>query len=261
MSHPHATAQCQSFLRAHAPGAEIVAANSTADAVRIVGTGDDPTAAAIGTLRAAELYGGEVIARDIADTGDNSTRFVLIGTEPAEALGPGRLPHLDHLRPPARPPRRAAVDPPGVRAARGQPDQAGEPAHQDRARALHVLHRHRGQPRPRSAGGLGHPGPRGAGRDPCHIPRVLPRRGRSRLESPRARGERRQPRCSRSLSPTRNPRSHGAAGPRPQRHLRAHQRVLAAARGGAGAEGEGRGARARRAPAAQRHRDPRLRRW
>ena len=89
MSHPHATAQCQTFLRAHAPAAEIVAANSTADAVRIVGAGDEPGSAAIGTLRAAELYGGEVIARDIADAGDNSTRFILIGTEPAEALGPG----------------------------------------------------------------------------------------------------------------------------------------------------------------------------
>ena len=89
MSHPHATAQCQTFLRAHAPRAEIVAANSTADAVRIVGTGDEPASAAIGTLRAAELYGGEVIARDIADAGDNSTRFILIGTAPVEAVGPG----------------------------------------------------------------------------------------------------------------------------------------------------------------------------
>ena len=89
LSHPHATAQCQTFLRATAPRAEIVAANSTADAARIVGTGAEPTWAAIGTLRAAELYGGTVIARDIADPGDNSTRFVLIGTEPVEALGPG----------------------------------------------------------------------------------------------------------------------------------------------------------------------------
>ena len=30
-----------------------------------------------------------MIAHDIADAGDNSTRFILIGTEPAEALGPG----------------------------------------------------------------------------------------------------------------------------------------------------------------------------
>lgn len=90
LSHPHATAQCQTFLRARAPGAEIVAANSTADAVRIVGAGAEPTSAAIGTLRAAELYGGEVLAQDIGDSSDNSTRFVLIGTDSAhEAVGPG----------------------------------------------------------------------------------------------------------------------------------------------------------------------------
>ncbi len=89
LSHPHATAQCQTFLRAEAPGAEIVATNSTADAVRIVCTGSEPASAAIGTLRAAELYGGHLLARDIADAGDNSTRFILISTEKAEALGPG----------------------------------------------------------------------------------------------------------------------------------------------------------------------------
>ncbi|CAN0448032.1 unnamed protein product [Phaeothamnion confervicola] len=89
LSHPHATAQCQGFLRANAPGVEVVAANSTADAVRIVGTDLDTTSAAIGTLRAAALYGCEVIARDIADATDNSTRFVLIGAEPVEAVGPG----------------------------------------------------------------------------------------------------------------------------------------------------------------------------
>jgi len=91
LSHPHATAQCQGYLRAHAPKAEIVATNSTADAVRIVGEGDAAATAAIGTLRAAELYGCEPIATDIADAGagDNSTRFVLVGTDPSEAVGPG----------------------------------------------------------------------------------------------------------------------------------------------------------------------------
>ena len=90
LSHPHATAQCQHWLRAHAPGAEIVAANSTADAVRTVSGADEPWAA-IGTLRAADLYGCLVIAQDIEDTEDNSTRFVLLGREPAPAVGPGRF--------------------------------------------------------------------------------------------------------------------------------------------------------------------------
>ena len=32
-----------------------------------------------------------MLATDIADTTDNSTRFVLVGTEPVEAVGPGRF--------------------------------------------------------------------------------------------------------------------------------------------------------------------------
>jgi prephenate dehydratase len=90
ISHPHATAQCQRFLRERMPGVETVAANSTADAVRTVTATDAPWAA-IGTLRAADLYDGEVVAADIEDARDNSTRFVLIGREPAAALGPGRF--------------------------------------------------------------------------------------------------------------------------------------------------------------------------
>lgn len=90
LSHPHATAQCHRFLRARMPRVEVVAANSTADAVRTVGASDEPWAA-IGTLRAADLYGCQVIAPDIADTDGISTRFVLIGTEPAPAVGPGRF--------------------------------------------------------------------------------------------------------------------------------------------------------------------------
>lgn len=91
LSHPHATAQCQHWLRANAPRAEIVAANSTADAVRTVSGAPDEPWAAISTLRAADLYGCVVIARDIEDTDDNSTRFVLLGREPAAAVGPGRF--------------------------------------------------------------------------------------------------------------------------------------------------------------------------
>lgn len=87
-SHPHATAQCTGFLRAQLPGVETVAANSTADAVRIVSESDEPWAA-IGTLRAADIYGCTVLAADIEDARDNATRFILLGTTPREALGPG----------------------------------------------------------------------------------------------------------------------------------------------------------------------------
>ena len=92
LSHPHATAQCQEWLRANAPQAEIVATNSTADAVRAVGAGET-AGAAIGTLRAAELYGCEVHRHRHRRrrAGDNSTRFVLRGHRAGGAVGPGRF--------------------------------------------------------------------------------------------------------------------------------------------------------------------------
>lgn len=90
ISHPHATGQCHEFLRANLPGVEMGAANSTADAVRTVSQSDESWAA-IGTLRAADIYGCEVVAADIEDMEENSTRFVLLGREPAEAMGPGRF--------------------------------------------------------------------------------------------------------------------------------------------------------------------------
>jgi prephenate dehydratase len=81
LSFPHATAQCRAFLDAELPGARTEAANSTAEAARLVGEGDDPTVAAIGTARAAGLYGLDVLAADVEDHPDNATRFVVVATE------------------------------------------------------------------------------------------------------------------------------------------------------------------------------------
>lgn len=91
ITHPVVPAQCSRFLRRNLPDVEVVAANSTADAVRQVMAADGQPWAAIGTLRAADVYGGSVIAEDIEDNAQNSTRFVLIGTEPVSASGPGRF--------------------------------------------------------------------------------------------------------------------------------------------------------------------------
>src|SRR5581483_2704371 len=57
VSIPVATAQCRSFLHKELPHATTVAANSTAEAARIVVEDADPTTAAIGTELAAQLYG------------------------------------------------------------------------------------------------------------------------------------------------------------------------------------------------------------
>ncbi len=90
ISHPQATAQCQGFLRRELPGVPLAASHSTAEAVRLVSATEEPWAA-IGTLRAAELYEAEVVADDIADVSDNRTRFVMLGREEAPAEGPGRF--------------------------------------------------------------------------------------------------------------------------------------------------------------------------
>lgn len=79
ISHPHATAQCRLFLNTNLPGVEIIAANSTAEAVKKL-TELDPDTAAIGTKIAAKLYDLEIIADDIEDSKANKTRFVFIGS-------------------------------------------------------------------------------------------------------------------------------------------------------------------------------------
>ncbi len=77
-SHTQALAQCRAFLDAHCPDVRQVAALSTAEAVeRAVA---HPGAAAIGAVRAAELFGGAVLAEGIQNQDNNATRFVAIGT-------------------------------------------------------------------------------------------------------------------------------------------------------------------------------------
>jgi prephenate dehydratase len=52
-----------------------------------VASGGDRTRAAIGTARAAALYGGVVLAHDIQDTRANLTRFVALAAEDAAPTG------------------------------------------------------------------------------------------------------------------------------------------------------------------------------
>jgi prephenate dehydratase len=75
LSHPQASAQCARFLRARLTGAEVVSAQSTADAVRIVAESDRPWAA-LGNHISADLYGCVVLADRVEDTPENETRFV-----------------------------------------------------------------------------------------------------------------------------------------------------------------------------------------
>lgn len=77
ISLPHAKAQCGKFIRAHLSGADLVAANSTAEAVQIVSRSDQRWAA-VGTELAASIYSCMILKKDIEDSPENRTRFVLL---------------------------------------------------------------------------------------------------------------------------------------------------------------------------------------
>jgi prephenate dehydratase len=66
----------------------VVASTSTADAVREVASAGERWAA-LGSLRAAELYGGTVAAEDVGDRPDNATRFVRLARAEVAAGLPG----------------------------------------------------------------------------------------------------------------------------------------------------------------------------
>jgi chorismate mutase/prephenate dehydratase len=76
-SHPQALAQCSRFL-ASLKGATAIAYVDTAEAARHVAREKDTAMAAIASDEAAQLYGLEVLARDIADQEENWTRFVVV---------------------------------------------------------------------------------------------------------------------------------------------------------------------------------------
>ncbi len=77
-SYPHALAQCQKFLAQHLPQAEQLAANSTADAARVLGSSDSKDGAAIAPRLAAETYGLTILSEDVEDHPENQTRFVAV---------------------------------------------------------------------------------------------------------------------------------------------------------------------------------------
>jgi prephenate dehydratase len=81
LSHPVAIAQCEQFFRAH-PEMTAVPAFDTAGAVAEVLSRGWTDAAAIASHRAAALHDASVLADDIQDRADNSTRFLAIEAGP-----------------------------------------------------------------------------------------------------------------------------------------------------------------------------------
>ncbi|MGH9148951.1 MAG: prephenate dehydratase [Acidimicrobiales bacterium] len=81
VSFPDAMEQCRLFFARELPGAEMVAATSTAEAARVVAGERPPHTAALGTGLAARLYGLEIIAPEVEDHPENSTRFVAVARQ------------------------------------------------------------------------------------------------------------------------------------------------------------------------------------
>lgn len=84
-SHAQSLAQCRKWLDSHYPNAERVAVSSNAEAARRLS--GEWNAAAIAGQMACETYGLKKLAEKIEDLPDNSTRFLIIGTEPVPASG------------------------------------------------------------------------------------------------------------------------------------------------------------------------------
>ena len=82
-THPHAEAQCRKFIAEKYPNAEIISTNSTAAAAAALAEGEFD--AAIGAEVAADQYGLKVIGRNIGDSDQAVTRFVLVSK-------PGNIP-------------------------------------------------------------------------------------------------------------------------------------------------------------------------
>ena len=79
MSHPQALGQCRHWLKAH--GIAPVAYPDTAGAAAVVAEMNDPAMAALAPPGAAELYGLQLLATDLADADHNMTRFVVLARE------------------------------------------------------------------------------------------------------------------------------------------------------------------------------------
>jgi chorismate mutase/prephenate dehydratase len=76
-SHPQSLAQCREWLEEHLPGIEQVPVSSNAEGARRAR--DEDGSAAIAGDTAAEVYALKILAMQIEDRADNTTRFLVLG--------------------------------------------------------------------------------------------------------------------------------------------------------------------------------------
>ncbi|PAU93417.1 bifunctional chorismate mutase/prephenate dehydratase [Aliifodinibius salipaludis] len=83
MSHPQAIAQCSNFL-AKLHDCRVESYIDTAMSAKKVLEDGDLSQAAIAGSYAAEIYGLNILKRDLANQSENFTRFVVVGPQPVE---------------------------------------------------------------------------------------------------------------------------------------------------------------------------------
>jgi chorismate mutase/prephenate dehydratase len=76
-AHPQALAQCRGWLDEHFPDVERVPVSSNAEGARRAR--DERGSAAVAGETAAQLYGLAILAKEIEDQADNTTRFLVVG--------------------------------------------------------------------------------------------------------------------------------------------------------------------------------------
>lgn len=89
-SHAQALAQSSDFLSAHKDWKQIAVLN-TAVAAKKVMEEKDPSQAAVASRTAGELYGMEILAKEINNVKGNTTRFLILGKEPVYAKTAGKV--------------------------------------------------------------------------------------------------------------------------------------------------------------------------
>lgn len=85
VAHQQSLAQCRNYLAANFPRCELEAVASNAYAAKLAA--DHPDWGAIASVAAATAYGLTVLAENIQDASKNTTRFLVIGKEPAGRTG------------------------------------------------------------------------------------------------------------------------------------------------------------------------------
>jgi chorismate mutase/prephenate dehydratase len=96
-SHPVVFGQCRRWLNAEMPRAELVPVSSTARAADMAAR-ERHGAAAIAGIMAADLYRLKIVARDIQDFSDNTTRFLVIARRFGGATGDDKTSVLFSVR-------------------------------------------------------------------------------------------------------------------------------------------------------------------